>query len=166
MYARIIGAGQTLEIGGCLLEKQWAITSRTKTIIIAALFSESVLTVSLGCVERPPGCVEPPIVTEGGACVCLCGGRECAWCVVWVCCVGKWCGGVYVRMYAAYVCTYVRNYTRTYTVQSPTCRSHVNPSRTQGLALSCGGRNRKQDWHQGNWDQEQSVGRVWQGPMR
>ena len=73
MYARIIGAGQTLEIGGCLLEKRWAITSRTKTIIIAALFSESVLTVSLGCVERPPGCVEPPIVTEGGACVCLWG---------------------------------------------------------------------------------------------
>ena len=58
--------------------------------------------------------------------MCLCGGRECAWCVVWVCCVGRWCGGVYVRTYAAYVCTYVRNYTRTYTVQSQTCRSHVN----------------------------------------
>ena len=83
---------------------------------------------------------------------------------------GVWCGCVVVCTYArtqrTYVRTYVRNYTRTYTVQSPTCRSHVNPSRTQGLALSCGGRNRKQDWHQGNWDQEQSVGRVWQGPMR
>ena len=93
MYARIIGAGQTLEIGGCLLEKQWAITSRTKTIIIAALFSESVLTVSLGCVERPPGCVEPPIVTEGGACVCLCG----VVCACVVCCgCGVWGGGVVV----------------------------------------------------------------------
>ena len=108
MYARIIGAGQTLEIGGCLLEKQWAITSRTKTIIIAALFSEIVLPVSLGCVERPPGCVEPPIVTEVGAYVFLCGGRECAWCVVWVCCVGMvwWCERTHVVL--TYVCTCVR----------------------------------------------------------
>ena len=27
---------------------------------ISALFSECVLTVVLGCVERPPGCVKPP----------------------------------------------------------------------------------------------------------
>ena len=102
MYARIIGAGQTLEIGGCLLEKRWAIPSRTKTIIIAALFSESVLTVSLGCVERPPGCVEPPIVTEGGACVCMC-------VLVWVrvvCGVGVWwCVRMHVRSVRMYVRT-------------------------------------------------------------
>ena len=106
MYARIIGAGQTLEIGGCPLEKQWAITSRTKTIIIAALFSESVLTVSLGCVERPPGCVEPPIVTEGGACVCLWGS-----CVRVVCGVGVLCGEMVwwcVRTYVRSVRMYVR----------------------------------------------------------
>ena len=115
MYARIVGAGQTLEIGGCLLEKRWAIPSRTKTIIIAALFSESVLTVSLGCVERPPGCVEPPSVTEGGACVCLCGV---------VCACGVWCGcavwgdGVVVCTYARTPRTYVRKYTRTYTAES------------------------------------------------
>ena len=108
MYARIMGAGKTLEIGGCLLEKRWAITSRTRTIIIAAwFFSESVLNVSLGLRgasprvrEAPPlGCVEPPIVTAG-RCMCACVG-SCVrvWCGVGVVCgeVVGWCVHAHVH---------------------------------------------------------------------
>ena len=85
---------------------------------ISALFSESVLTVVLGCVERPPGCVKPPPRVRGAPhrncgevsmCV-LVWGRVCVCGVVWVWCVGRWCG---VRA-------------RTCTVQSQSLRSHVN----------------------------------------
>ena len=74
---------------------------------ISALFSESVLTVVLGCVERPPGCVkppplgcvEPPIVTAG-RCMCACVG-SCVrvWCGVGVVCgeVVGWCVHAHVH---------------------------------------------------------------------